>query len=44
MKLASELPSEGPKEVIKQATKQRRFLVGGSALWAAIGIYRIYLG
>jgi hypothetical protein len=44
IKLASELPSEGPKEVMKQVVKQRRFLLGGSAIWAAAGVYRMYLG
>jgi hypothetical protein len=44
MKLASEIPSAGTKEVLKQASKQKQFLFGGSAVWAACGLYRIYLG
>ena len=44
MKLASEVPEKGTQEVIRQATKQKRFLLGGSALWAAAGVYRMYLG
>jgi len=44
MKLASEVPEQGTKEVLRQATKQKRFLLGGSAVWAAAGAYRMYLG
>jgi len=44
MKLASEVPEQGTREVIRQATKQKRFLLGGSAVWAAAGVYRMYLG
>jgi hypothetical protein len=44
MKLASEVPEQGTREVIRQATKQKRFLFGGSAVWAAAGVYRMYLG
>lgn len=44
IKLASELPSEGSKEIMKQAVRQKRFLLGGSAIWAAAGVYRFYLG
>jgi hypothetical protein len=44
LKLASEVPEQGTKEMLRQATKQKRFLLGGSALWAAAGAYRMYLG
>ena len=44
MKLASELPDAGAKEVMRQTTKQKRFLLGGSAVWAVAGAYRLYLG
>jgi hypothetical protein len=30
--------------MLRQATKQKRFLLGGSSLWAAAGAYRMYLG
>jgi hypothetical protein len=44
MKLASEIPDNHKTEVLmRQATKQKNFLLGGSALWAACGVYRIYL-
>ena len=44
MKLASELPDEGPKKVMKEAKSQKRFLMGCSAVWAGAGVYRLYLG
>lgn len=34
MKLASEVPKQGTREVIRQ----ERFLLGGSAVWAAAGV------
>ena len=47
MYLASEVhvpTSEGVKEVMKQAARQKQFLLGGSAVWTAAGVYRLYLG
>lgn len=42
--LYSELPSEGPRAAVKDVIKQKRFLLGGSVIWAAAGVYRLYLG
>jgi hypothetical protein len=42
--LYSELPSDGPRAAVKEVVKQKRFLLGGSALWATAGVYRLYLG
>lgn len=42
--LYSELPSDGPRAAVKDVVKQKRFLLGGSAIWAAAGMYRLYLG
>lgn len=41
--LASEL-SDGKKVMTKQLRRHRNFLYGGSAIWAATGAYRLYLG
>lgn len=42
--LYSELPSDGPRAAVKEVIKQKRFLLGGSAVWVAAGMYRLYLG
>lgn len=42
--LYSELPSDGPRAAVKEIVKQKRFLLGGSVLWATAGVYRLYLG
>ena len=44
LKLASELPDIAAKETTKQARRHKYFLYGGSACWAAAGMYRLYLG
>ena len=44
LKLWSELPDSGTKQTMRQVSKQRNFLLGGSAAWAIAGIYRGYLG
>jgi len=43
LKLSTELPESGAKEVMRQVSRQRNFLIAGSVAWAIAGIYRVYL-
>jgi hypothetical protein len=44
LKLASELPALGTRAATKQMKTNKYFLLGGSAVWASAGVYRLYLG
>ena len=45
LKLASEVPdADLTAKLVKQNLQQKRFLLGGSMVWAICGVYRIYLG